>query len=158
MNLILAVLSSLPILFAQTTTTIQPIDLADDHATPATGPNYSLLLWDVKSLKVPGANSHVIVRQLSNRVRFELEGAGLPRGKYSLALGSCDGGRSLTVSKYKKGWKEVHSFQVDSYHVATEQSLQKATLRGPDSLEGKGLAFFRIQGSKYTRVDCKEIK
>jgi hypothetical protein len=115
-------------------------------------------MLNVKSLRVPGANSHVIVRQLSNRVRFELEGAGLPRGKYTLALGDCGSHSALSPESYKRSWKEVHHFTTDTTHVATEQSLQKAKLRGPGSIEGQGLALFHVTSGRYAVVDCQDIK
>jgi len=97
-SMLLSLLLSLA--FAQQTTVIQPIDLSQDGPTH---PNYCLLLWNVKALKNPNTHGHSIVRQLSNRVRFEFEGGDIPHGSYTMAVGS-----SCEAKDYKASWHEVH--------------------------------------------------
>lgn len=138
--------------------TIHKIDLADE--TPK-GPNYILVVMDLKRLKVPGARGHSIVRQFTKRSRIDFDGSGLPKGKYTLAVADdCKSG-TLPAAKYKSALTELHQFQVISTHIATEKSLPKAALREPSKgllvLENKSLHLFRVQKDKFETIDCKPI-
>ncbi len=142
--------------------TIHKIDMTDN--TPK-APNYVLIIFDVKKVKVPGAHGHSILRQFAKRVRAEFEGAGLPKGPYRLAVASsCPAGENgpVSMSHFKKIWTELHRFKVTSTHIATEKSQVDTTLRpggkGHLILEGKVLALFQeLKGDKILRVDCKPI-
>lgn len=134
------------------TTIIHNIDLSGPGGPQA--PNYSLILFDVAKLKKPGANAHVIFRQLTKRVRVEFTGNGLPRGKFWL-------GYANACSKSPSAWTHAHDFSVTSAFIATEKSIQKASLRdkgGNPVFEGKKVGLFKGSGKSSTLIDCKTIQ
>lgn len=134
------------------TTIIHSIDLSGPGGPQA--PNYSLVLFDVAKLKKPGANAHVIFRQLTKRVRIEFTGNSMPRGKYWL-------GYANACSKAPAAFTKAYDFSVTSAFIATEKSIQKASLRDKDGapvFEGKKVALFKGIGKSSTLIDCKTIQ
>jgi hypothetical protein len=117
---------------------------------------------DVKRLKVPGSKANVILRQMTKRVRVEFEGAGIPRGKYTLAVSAnCPSGRSVSEGRYKADWTELHRFAVSTTHIETEKSAPDAALRegGRLILFGKSFGFFKVgAGGALDVIDCKPVK
>ena len=135
--------------------TIKKIDLSDDGPKP--GPNHVVIVMDMKKLGISGARGNVVLYQFPTRVRIEFEGAGLPKGKYTLAVAA-----NCAAGAYASAWTELHQFISSSALIATEKSLPKATLRdakapGVLGLTGKSLALFRVIGQKYSQVDCKPV-
>lgn len=127
---------------------IKKIDLsAPDKPS---GPGHSIIMFDLKNLKVPGANAHVVFNQLRKRVRIEFEGTALPKGKYLLAIAN-----DCSSHEFKRGWKERHQFKSESTYVATEKAHYDLTLAG---LKGKAVGLFKAEGGKTTLVDCKSIE
>lgn len=150
--MVLSVLISVGLpLFAQSFGSVQKLDL-DDERPP--DPKFRLLVMNLKKLKATRGN--IILRQFSKRVRVEFDGAGLPNGKYSIALSAkCpDVTGPLSRKSYEKGWTELHQFPSTSSHVETEKSLPTASLK---DMESKSLSFFRVVGDRYSRIDCKAV-
>lgn len=139
--------------------TIHKIDMTDDKPK---APNYTLIMFDVKKLKVPGARGYSILRQFAKRVRVEFVGDGVPKGKYALAVAAGCGGGTLSAAAYKSGWKQLHQFDNTSTHISTEKSQTDWALRpgdkGKQILEGKSLGFFRINKDKFELIDCKPVQ
>ena len=134
------------------TTIIHNIDLSGPGGPQA--PNYSLILFDVAKLKKPSANAHVIFRQLAKRVRVEFTGNSMPRGKYWL-------GYAEACSTNPSAWTHAHDFSVASAFIATEKSIQKASLRDKDGhpvFEGKKVGLFKGSGKSSALIDCKTIQ
>ncbi len=138
---------------------IHKIDMTDN--TPK-APGHVIVMMDLKKLKSAAAHGHVVFQQFAKRVRVEFEGSGLPKGKYSLAVSeNCAGAAELGAGPYKNNWTELHKFDSESDHIATEKSLPQATLRAggtaPLVLEGKSVALFRMKSGKYSKIDCKTV-
>lgn len=136
-------------------TTIHNIDLTTNEGP--SGPNYILILLDVKKAKVPGSRAHIIFRQFSKRVRLEYEASGLPHGKYKIGI------HPTSCPKSEKLWTILHSATQESTHLATEKSLpkhalRKAVLPGQSVLLGMNVGLFQSRGAKTTLIDCKPIK
>ena len=135
-------------------TTIHNIDLTGQDGP--VGPNYSLTLFNVKKVKVPGSRAHVIFRQFAKRVRLEFEASGIPYGKYHIGV-------SRGCSGVESNWTHLHEMEQTSTHLATEKSLpnyalRKAAAAGQTVLQGMNVGLFQIKGKKSTLVDCKAIK
>lgn len=134
-------------------TTIHNIDLSQEGPQ---GPNYTLIIFDVKKVKVPGSRAHVIFRQFSKRVRLEFESAGIPKGKYRIGIAAgCPANESQ--------WTRLHEVRQTSTHLATEKSLPAYALRnapanGQKSLKGMNVGLFQVKGKKAVLIDCKLIK
>ncbi len=140
--------------------TIKTIDLENEGPQ---SPNYVLLTFDIKKLGVSGAHAHLILRQLNAKVRAEFEGSGMPKGGYTLAVAdSCAAGAaSMNKERYKKSWREIHSFQTKTTYVSTEKSIAGAALhkggKVGDVLYGKAVGLFHVVKEKFERVDCKPV-
>lgn len=136
-------------------TTIHNIDLTTNEGP--SGPNYILILLDVKKAKVPGSRAHIIFRQFSKRVRLEYEASGLPFGKYKIGI------HPTSCPRQEKHWTILHTATQESTHLATEKSLPKHALRkaplpGQSVLLGMSVGLFQIKGAKSVLIDCKPIK
>jgi hypothetical protein len=127
---------------------IKKIDLSQPDQ--ASGPGHSIIIFDLKNLKVPGAHAHVVFNQLRKRVRIEFEATALPKGKYVIALD-----KNCSAHDFKRGWKELHHFTSESMHVATEKAHYELTLAG---LQGQAVGLFKAGGGKTTFIDCKPIR
>lgn len=153
MGTLLAIILQLSASFAQSIGTIQKLDLSDDRPPD---PTYRLIILDVKKLKNSGARGHIILRQFSNRVRVEFDGAGLPKGEYTIALApDCSMARQeVSSGSYKNNFKELHRFPSKTSHVETEKSQPKAKLA---DMDGKSVALFRAGKSAMTTIDCRPV-
>jgi len=135
-------------------TTIHNIDLGQDSGPQ--GPNYTLIIFDVKKVKVPGSRAHVIFRQFNKRVRLEFEAAGIPKGKYRIGV-------SRGCSGNEDNWARLHEAEQSDTFLATEKSLpshalRKAPVKNQTVLQGMNVGLFQVKGKKSTLVDCKPIK
>lgn len=135
-------------------TTIHNIDLTQE--TGPQGPNYSLIIFNVKKLKVPGSRAHVIFRQFSKRVRLEFEAAGIPLGKYRVGV-------SRGCSPQESNWTRLHEMEQSDTYLATEKSLPQHALRtapvkGQQVLKGMNVGLFHVKNKVAALVDCQPIK
>lgn len=135
-------------------TTIHNIDLTKDSGPQ--GPNYSLIIFNVKKVNVPGSRAHVIFRQFAKRVRLEIEAAGIPKGKYHVGV-------SARCSPSEGAWTRLHEVEQTSTYLASEKSLpdfalREAPVKGQKVLTGLNVGLFQVKGKKSTLVDCKPIK
>ena len=135
-------------------TTIHNIDLTGAEGPSA--PNYSLTMFNVKKVKVPGSRAHVIFRQFAKRVRLEFEASGIPFGKYHVGV-------SRGCSGQADNWTKLHEMEQTSTHLATEKSLpayalRKAAAAGQSVLQGMNVGLFQLKGKKPVLVDCQPIK
>ncbi len=134
---------------------IHNIDLGQQDGP--SGPNYSLIVLDVKKAKVPGARAHIIFRQFSKRVRLEFEASGIPYGKYRIGI------RESGCPGSEKAWTILHEAEQSSTHLATEKSLPKHALAKPVTpdqtiLRGMNVGLFQVKGKGSLLIDCKPIK
>jgi hypothetical protein len=151
-----ALLFILPQAFAQSIGTIKRIDMDDSKPQ---NPDYILVDLTIKKPR-PG-QGHFLLRQFSNRVRVEFEGAGLVKGTYTIGVASGCSHGSLTEARYKAAWRELHRFPSTPTHISTEKSVPGASLKDPAAklmFTGKAIALFHLSNHKYDVIDCKTVK